>query len=75
MGIRATICNQNVSKLNMEETNSVLSWRECMWDITKNGSLPMRAPHMPTLYMLVQLGLLPAIPDNLSLPKIAEMWQ
>lgn len=41
MGIRATICNQNFIKLNiMEETNSVLSWTECMWNIIKEQQSP-----------------------------------
>lgn len=40
MDIRATICNKNFSELNMEETNSVLSWRECMWNIIKEQQSP-----------------------------------
>lgn len=40
MDIRATICNQNFIKLNIEETNSVFSWRECMWIIIKEQQSP-----------------------------------
>lgn len=45
MDIRVVFVNQmdqNSIKLNniMEETNSVLSWRKCMWKVTEEQQCP-----------------------------------